>query len=77
MTLALVVVVLSLRNVHIRNKTMSDCDVEQMENIMAQEPIPCGCSHCGWGGYEHLLKDSNCPKCNSHSIEYNIPEETK
>jgi predicted Zn-ribbon and HTH transcriptional regulator len=54
---------------------MSDCDVTQMEELMAREPQPITCLDCGWKGDEaQLNKNNNCPKCNSYAIEYDIPE---
>jgi len=54
---------------------MSDCDVTQMEELMAREPQLVACLDCGWKGDESQLnKNNNCPNCNSYAIEYDIPE---
>lgn len=53
---------------------MSDCDVTQMEELMAREPQLVACLDCEWNGGEHQLINNNCPKCNSHAIEYDIPD---
>jgi len=47
---------------------MSDSDVTQMEEYMAQ-PMPVYCTSCEWyGGEDKLAKDNNCPQCGSNKI---------